>query len=217
MKYIVTGRVHPERANVNIDLPPMHPIGGGQILVRCEASQLTVVLTDQPIEGYISAFMLAEHIAQAAVSALGFSLATGYVVELVQVIEESGVVHIFGVRAPDLVFEPHEAVFAASVQLVGSDLAFRMAVADYGNALRDSYRCASLCFRAIEAIKSGFGPGSDNEQWSRMHAALGTLREPIDTTVKKFADAIRHGDWANTVLTDSAQRLAMLKVTRDVR
>ena len=86
MKYVVTGVVHPERANVNISHPPMHPSTGGEIAIRCEASQLTIVLTDQPVDGYIAAFILAEHLAQAVISALGFSLATGYVVEIVQVI-----------------------------------------------------------------------------------------------------------------------------------
>ena len=216
MKYVVTGVVHPERANVNISHPPMHPSTGGEIAIRCEASQLTIVLTDQPVDGYIAAFILAEHLAQAVISALGFSLATGYVVEIVQVIEESGEAHVFGVRTPDLVFDMHEETFTASANLVANDFAFRMALADYVNALRDSYRCASLCFRAIEAIKSGFGPGKDGEQWNRMHAALGTSRNTIDTDVKAFADAVRHGDWANLIPTNAQQRLDMLRVTRDV-
>jgi hypothetical protein len=216
MRYIVTGRVHPERANVIITCPPWQPAGGGEIFVHCEASQLTVILTDQPVDGYIAAFILAEHVAQAVVSALGFALATGYVVELVQVTEDSGAVHVFGVRSPDLIYEPYEPMFAAAAKLVGSDIPFRMALADYANALRDSFDCASLCFRAIEAIKSAFGPGSDADQWTRMHAALGTTRAAIDTEVKAFADAVRHGDWANFRATTAVQRLAMLKVTRDV-
>lgn len=216
VRYIVTGRVHPERADVRINSPPWQPADGGEILVHCEASQLTVILTDPPVDGYIAAFILAQHVAQAVVSALGFALATGYVVELVQLIEDSGAVHVFGVRAPDLIYEPYEPMFAAAVKLVRGDIAFRMALADYANALRDSFVCASLCFRAIEAVKSAFGPGSDADQWARMHAALGTSRVAIDTAVKAFADPVRHGDWANFPVTTTLQRVAMLKVTRDV-
>lgn len=216
MKYIVTGRVHPERADVNMTSPPFHPASGGEICVHCQASQLTVILKDQPVDGYVAAFILAEQVAQAMVSALGFAMATGYVVELVQIIEDSGAVHVMGVRAPDLVFDPYQPIFGAAAKLVGSDFAFRMALADYANALRDSVRCASLCFRSIEAVKSSFGLGTDANQWTRMHAVLGTTRAAIDTEVKAFADPIRHGDWTNLPVTNAQQRLAMLKVTRDV-
>lgn len=216
MKYLAIGRIHPERADVNIKIPPMRPATGGEISIYCEASQLTVTLVDQPVDGYIAAYILAEHIAQSVVSALGYALATGYVVELVEVIEDSGAVHVFGTRAQELMFDPFEPKFSQAVNVVGSDIAFRMAIADYSTALRDSFRCASLCFRAIEAIKSAFDGDSDAKKWANMHISLGTTRGNIDTDVKAFADPIRHGDWANIPSTSSEQRLRMLSVTRDV-
>jgi hypothetical protein len=216
MKYFATGRVHPERADVNITTPPWRPPGGGEISVHCESSQLTVILSDPSVDGYIEAFLLAQHVAESVVSALGFAMATGYVVELVQLVEESGAVHVFGVRASELMYQPYEPVFAAATTLVRGDVAFRMAVVDYANAVRSSILCAPLCFRAIEAIKSAFGPGSDAEQWARMHAALGTSRTSIEDDVKAFADPIRHGVWSNFRPTNALQRLAMVKVTRDV-
>jgi hypothetical protein len=72
MKYIATGRVHPERADVNIPTtPPWRPAGGGEISVHSESSQLTVTLTDPPVDGYVEAFLLAQHVAESVVSALG--------------------------------------------------------------------------------------------------------------------------------------------------
>src|SRR5438552_10567122 len=107
MRYMVTGRVHPERANVCITPCSWTHRDGGEVVVRCEASQLTVTLNDSRIDGHVTAFVTAEHVAQAVVSALGFSLATGYTVELIQVLEEAGEVHVFGVRTPELMFQPH--------------------------------------------------------------------------------------------------------------
>jgi hypothetical protein len=173
-------------------------------------------LNDSRIDGHVTAFVTAEHVAQAVVSALGFSLATGYTVELIQVLEESGAVHVFGVRTPELMFQPHEPVFAAAVELSKHDMFFRMALADYGHAFRDSLACAAYCYRAIEAIKSAFGPGEDSQLWPKMHDALGTKRQDIDSAVKAFADPIRHGNWSGLQPTNSAQRAEMLRVTRDV-
>src|SRR5687767_6900817 len=124
MRYTVTGRVHPERADVRIaPYAWTHP-DGHEVVISCEASQLTVHLNNTRIDGHISAFVTAEHVAQAVVSALGFSMATGYTVELIQVVEESGAIHVFGVRVPDLMFEPHGPVLAAAAELSKRDLFF---------------------------------------------------------------------------------------------
>ena len=111
MRYIVTGRVHPERADVHFNIPTMEPATGGSISVHCEASQLTVVLENQDIDGARSAFLMAEQVAQTFISSLGFSLGTGYVVELLQVIEETGAVHVFGTRVQELIFEAFDVKF----------------------------------------------------------------------------------------------------------
>jgi len=175
-----------------------------------------VVLKDAPVDGYVAAYLMAEHVAQAVVSALGFSLATGYSVELVQLVEESGSVHVFGVRTPELMFTPHEPVFVAAMELSKRDVFFRMALVDYARAFRDTLGCGAYCYRAIEAIRSAFGPGEDSQLWPKMHASLGTRREEIETVVKVFADPVRHGDWSRLPTTNSTQRAAMLRVTRDV-
>ena len=72
MPYLVTGRVHPERADVNIS--PMTSIvdGGITIFLVCESSQLTVAIQDvAPIDGYKSAFILAEGWASTAFGSVG--------------------------------------------------------------------------------------------------------------------------------------------------
>lgn len=135
MRYVATGRVHPERADVTM-LPPIVWTGsdGFKITLSCESSQLTVVLDDPPVDGFVAAFLEAKQWARAAVSALSFALGTGYTVELIQLVEESGAVRVFGVRTEELMFAPHEPIFSASIRLSAQDVFFRMALVDYARA-----------------------------------------------------------------------------------
>ena len=217
MRYLVTGRVHPERADVNIS--PMTSIvdGGGTIFLVCESSQLTVAIQDvAPIDGYKSAFILAEGWASTALAALGFSLGTGYSVELIQVVEEDGKTHVFGTRPGNLHFDDRGSIFLSAVKLAGHDLFFRYAIQDYVRAIRDSTDCAFYCYRAIEGISSAFEFIHPGKGWPEMHAALGTSRPAIESKVKAFADPVRHGNWPTMPTTTSAQRNEMLELTKDV-
>src|SRR6476469_6765521 len=79
MKYVGVGRVHPERANVHFFPVTWTTAACGSITVQCDASQLTVVIVDIPeVDGYISAYILAESVAQTIVAALGLALGIGY-------------------------------------------------------------------------------------------------------------------------------------------
>jgi len=64
MRYIATGRVHPERADVHIAPCSWTGQDGHEVTVSCEASQITVVLKDAPVDGYVAAYLMAEHVAR---------------------------------------------------------------------------------------------------------------------------------------------------------
>src|SRR5690348_8940104 len=127
MRYVVTGRIHPERADIGF---------GGKwrfaddhsITATCESSQLCVVVDGPKIDGHVTAFVNAEHIAEMFASALGYSLGSGYSVELIQVIEESGKSHVFGVRPEGLKFDPFEPIFQRALDLAAANLFFRLAL-----------------------------------------------------------------------------------------
>jgi hypothetical protein len=222
MRYVVTGRVHPERADIHFSNVEWKIPKDGRVFARCDSSQITICLELSSIDGCATAFIAAEHFSMIIVGALGFSLGSGYSVELIQVTEENGTPHVFGVRPvgsePEqtLGFDPHGPVLNRAFQLANANVFFRLALRDFLRAITDPTDCATYCFRAIEGIKSAFIFKTGKDRWDDMHAALSTDRATIDSTIKKFADPIRHGNWVNAKPTDGETRWQMLQLTRDI-
>ena len=194
----------------------------GSVIAYCDSSQITICLEMPSIDGFVTAYVRAEHFAMIIVGALGFYLGSGYSVELIQVTEENGTPHVFGVRpcgkTPNetLGFDPSANVFQRSFRLANSNVFFRLALRDYLRAINDTTDCATYCYRSIESIKSAFVYKTGRDCWDDMHIALGTKKEIIDATVKMYADPIRHGNWINAMPTDKYIRWNMLLLTRDV-
>jgi len=222
MKYIATGRVHPERADVTFGPVRWHIPARGSVAASCESSQLTVSLDLPEIDGFISAYIVAEQFAYIAVGALGFALGTGYSCELIQVIEEGGAPHVFGVRpsyGPEkatLGFADHQTTLQEAFSLATKDVYFRLALRDYLRAITDAQDCATYCYRAIESLKTSLASAAGDRSWSHMHSALGTDEDTITKLVKDFADPIRHGNWTNARASSVEDRWQMLKLTRDI-
>jgi hypothetical protein len=222
MRYIVTGRVHPERADIRFGPIQWQIPGEGQVTTKCDSSQISIVLELASLDNWGNAYFAAEHFAVMVIGALGFSLGSGYSIELIQVIEEDGTPNVVGVRptgeTPDqtLGFSPHDPIFFRSFQLANQSVFFRLALRDYLRGLNDTTDCATYCFRAIESIKSAFIFKTGKDRWDDMHAALGTDRATINATVKDFADPVRHGNWVNAPQIDGNTRWQMLLLTRNI-
>lgn len=218
MKYIGVGRVHPERASVyinHIEFPSEH----GLVTFFCGASQINIMLDHAHVHDFLSAHATMEHIAQVYVSAIGFALGCGYRVEITQVTDENNNIYVIGVQREEVSFEQEEqqAVAAVAAEIARKDLHFRFAMQDYTNALVDHVDCAHLCYRAIESIAKAVGKTRDkNTNWMAMHAALGTNREMIDSTITDYAATARHGDWGKFKSTSNDQRVEILKLTRSI-
>jgi hypothetical protein len=221
-RYLVTGRVHPERASIGFGRVNLTLDGGGTVVASCDASQITLLLDLPKVDGWISALLAAEDVATVIVGALGFSLGSGYWTELVQMTEADGTPHVIGVRPanPDtgetLVIEPQIPIFNRAFRLAGRNVFFRLAIRDYLRAITDPTDCASYCYRAVESIKAAVAFQRGIDRWDEMHKRLGTRREDIESTIKQFADPVRHGNWINAKYTDKFIRWRMLALTRDV-
>ncbi len=224
-KFIVTGKVQPERASVHISPQTIYSRENrnNSVIFSVDSSQLTAIVRwDDDIFNCIDANILAEDAASIFVSALGFALGSGYSVEIIQVVEEDNTASVFGVRPIDpdgeslLGFAEYNHIFYRAAELSKRDVFFRLALRDYCAAISDVINCASYCFRTIEGIKSAFVFKTGNESWNDMHTTLGTDRNTITTTIKNFADPIRHGNWIEFPQTTSTQRFAMLSLTKDI-
>lgn len=222
MRYVATGRVHPERADIRFSTIEWQIPDDGRVVAHCDSSQITICLELASIDGWITAYIAAEHFAMIIIGSLGFSLGSGYSVELIQVTEENGTPHVFGVRptgdTPDqtLGFDPNAPIFNRAFQLSNQNIFFRLALRDFLRGITDHADCAMYCFRAIESIKSAFISTTGKDSWEDMHAALGTDRVKIASMVKDFADPIRHGNWVNAKPTDAQTRWNMLLFTRNI-
>lgn len=216
MKYFVTGRIHPERADVCISKIELKVGEEGKASLHCDSSQVTVILDVPSVKSNLSARIMAQEFSQMAVNSLGFSLGSGYSIEMIQVIPENGNPVVYGVRDERLMFDFKENMLDQSIRVAAEDFSFRQALRDYSRALVDFADCAFYCYRAIEAIKSSFEKEGENEGWPVMHSKLGTNKEEIKQTVKKFSDSTRHGNWSQVEPTSSQERFEMLKLTRDI-
>lgn len=222
MRYIVTGRVHPERADIRFGPVQWQIPDQGRVIAQCDSSQVTVLLELTSIDGWLTAYIAAEHFAIIVIGALGFSLGSGYSIELIQVTEEDGTPHVFGVRptgpSPNqlLGFDPHIPIFNRAFKLANQNIFFRLALRDFLRAINDTTDCATYCYRAIESIKSAFVSKTGKDRWDEMHTALGTNRVTIDATVKNFADPVRHGNWISAPPTDGKIRWEILLLTRNI-
>jgi hypothetical protein len=221
MRYTATGRLHPERADINFSRIELQLESGGKAVLQCDSSQMTVLLDNPPVDGWISAYLMAEQLAHIVVGALGFSLGSGYSVELIQIIEEGGTPHVFGVRPTNasgqsLAVDPPGTIFNRAFQLACRDIFFRLALRDFLRAITDTADCATYCYRAIESLKCAFVFRTGKDRWDDIHSALGTDPESIMRTVKDYADPVRHGNWINARPTDNATRWRMLELTRDI-
>ena len=225
MKYFVTGRVHPERAQIMISPIEWQIPEDGRVTVHCDSSQISICLELGSIDGWITAKFAAEHFAMIVVGALGFSLGSGYSVEIIQVTEENGTPHVFGVRPEGEVpkqelrtlgFEQYIPIFNRAFHLANQDIFFRIALRDFIRGINDAMDCATYCYRAIESIKSSFVFSTGNDSWDDMHSQLGTNRDDITTIVKNYADPVRHGNWAQAKITNYQDRWEMLLLTRQI-
>lgn len=220
MKFIAIGRVHPERAAVDIK-EIVWEFEGSKISVSCMCSQLFVVIDDPRVVDCLSAHGTAEHLAQVFLSSLGFLLGCGYKAEITQIIDEGNNSIVVGVQRPEVRFDVADdafnAMFDEVIGLVRKDLYLRFAILDYTSAIVDKVGGAMFCYRAIESLAKSISKGGPvNTNWTPMHEALSTSKDIIEEAITSFAKPVRHGNWAEFKSMTEEQRVNMLRLTREI-
>jgi hypothetical protein len=214
MKIFATGVVHPERGGAHFPTLSWKNERDEKIAISCTASQLSITIDIPDLQDSSTGYFRVQDIANMAVSALGFTLGIGYTAEVIQTFPENeeSIVHGVHAKGPDdipLGYEDTKTVFDSAIGLGRRDVLFRMALMDYCLAIQDPFNCPVYCYRSLEAIRKFF------DNWDEMHKALGTSRDEIDKLLTEHSKILRHGSWAEAIVTNNQDRAAMLKMVRD--
>lgn len=214
------GRVHPERANVNISgLPPMQigfsPDALVEASVRVDVSQVTA-----RVSGALHADPATERnairsVAQLLVDIVGFTNGCGYTVEITGC-SRQGETTVFGCNIPALAEEPLPSPldFVAFAALVlndpdGNRRPLRRALGDFRRAILEPDDTPFHCYRAVEALTYHFDP-ERSRGWPALRNALHLSEAWIKAELKEPADQVRHGQV--TAVTDEVRLRAFRAV-----
>ena len=203
--YLLTGLVHPERADVNVSSTRIELRDTGDVInfsvykSRIAFTVETGVLLNE--DGMNSLRLFAEDQVRTVVDSLGFLIGCGYDIEIIQCLEPKSQGHlIFGVEEKYLSelnyidrVNPEELV-----QLMNSEFGvyLRRCLNDLRLAIRVPQDSPFYCYRAIECLTHHFlnnGASNKNEAWQQFRDQLTISKEKI-MYIKGAADPIRHGN-----------------------
>lgn len=206
--YIFSGRVLPERANVNIQLPLIFVQNNEARLefhaqVAIGASQVSVVVdTEEEADNLLTLRNYVEWLVRMAVDAFGYLKGIGYDVEITSVVNPSGTLwQVFGVGEPSLAQSESERPVGFpelwKVLTSGAKTApLQQALGDLREAIRAPHDTGFFCYRAIESLRQHYVEASDGDNtglsWDRLRAALRIDRLWINPLVESSKQH-RHG------------------------
>lgn len=199
--YIFYGSVLPERALMNLEVPPME-FDGISIILKCCFSKLALhcvsgnqsedlEILKNKIESFVRTF----------VDSFGYTVATGFDVQIESVLDLStNQFTLFGVHEkifdnainditgkgvihPELSF-----TFSDMAKVACIDIQLRIALADFRDSIRRVELTSFHCYRAIEALCQTF-----SADWENFRESLGVDKDDIFFVKKGKADVQRHG------------------------
>ncbi len=230
--YVFSGRVVPERAEVELKSEPFVPfpidlevdseslIGKIRVKVSLNVSQLAVIVeTRQEVPEIETLKNLIEQVVRAAVDTYGYLTGRGYDVEITSVVRPDGQLSlVFGVGILELekTGPERDRSFNDLFELEMESPQLRQALADLREAIRSPLDTGFFCFRAIECLRQAFVDATDGDNrdpsWERLREALRVDRAWFKS-VETFAVPARHGRFHSV---SSQQRIEMMKRTRNV-
>jgi len=204
MKYIFSGRVLPERANVTVDplqIKSNHGEAGLELDIKLSigASQISAEAVINKGSTDIFTFKnIVEASVSAIVDAYGYISGRGYDIEIASVVDENANQTVFGVGVPALEANKKERPldFAGILRNFANSRFLVPALADLREAIRSPHS-GLFCFRAIECVRQHFYEKADGKEtdksWQRLRESL---RIDIDyiKDVGKYALPQRHSE-----------------------
>jgi hypothetical protein len=201
--YIFSGKVMPERANVNISallvkMQAKEAGVSGEATVSVEASQISVVLNTKDMNPDLPTLKnYVEYLIRTIIDAYGYLSGRGYDVEVTSVVDPEGKQGVFGVGIRELEKAEKERPlsFQELLQVMKSPYLCR-ALGDLRESIRSPMDSGFFCYRAAECVRQSFREEEDGDDskpsWERLRNALRIDKSWIEK-LKKFADPQRHG------------------------
>lgn len=200
--YIFSGKVLPERANVNvtpieIKMDAIDAGISGIAIISIAVSQISVVFNTKNDSDLGTLKNYAEYLVRNLVDAFGYLSGRGYDIEITSVVNHEGKYTVFGVGIPELEESQNERPlsFQQLLTVMEKSQHLHLALGDLREAIRSPLDTGFFCYRAVESIRQYFKKEGDNESksWENLRKSLLIDRSWIDK-IKPFADPARHGD-----------------------
>jgi hypothetical protein len=197
--YTFTGRVHPERAPLDLVLGPLPLADGGSLRLSIYASQVAVIVETGPETPDIYTLRNdVRDLTASLIDALGYTTGRAYDIELTAVTTDGGAHEVFGIEVPALAASVSERpVEVEHVLLLAlSSPWLRRALGELRRAIQAPSDTGFHCFRAVEAVRQHFRAADDSNadlSWQRMRAALNLSRDWL-RPLEAYAVPQRHGE-----------------------
>ena len=205
-KYLIEGRVIPERVDLNIPKISylVHYIGGpvGIDLQVLKSKIFVYIESDEPIYMFDLRNIIFTQVGD-LINYIGFRYVLGLAYEIDSITDiEEKTTHVFGVEG--FVFEPEPPQEAghtfkknnygpATLDMrIASNPSVARATFELRNSIRYPDYTALHCYLAIEAIRNYFQAENENESWEELRKNLNVAKSVIMRT-KDTADLQRHG------------------------
>ena len=223
-QYTFFGKVHPERCLVSlpelrIKIRTTEGEINGELVFYISLSQIVALFScDKQVHDFYTLKNSVEDSIRTAVDALGYTIACGYDIEIIEMIDSLGnTPTVFGVGIPAIKNSAKEAgVTFPNIMDVFQDARGKYlmrCLADLREAIRVPTNTGFFCYRGIESLRQFFMherlAKDDKKSWELLRTELDVDRSDLDE-VKILADPLRHGD---IVPISDAERAKVLKLT----
>ena len=235
-KYVFAGRIHPERADLNLvfpvsvhfKLPPEIGVAEGEVTCTIMHSQIIIGWESNNKIDPQEVFTLKneiEYYVQSLVNFYGFASGRFYEVEIISMSDPENNHNeiVFGVELSGLKKEEQELYITVNklfdiIISGGSDSgkAITLITDNYRRAMKYPNDTGFHCYRIVELIKDYFKTGktkaAENQAWQKMYEQVGFTKDDIKLVFKHGGEE-RHGK--HKPITGQ-RRVEILKVTQGV-
>lgn len=206
MKYVMTGRIYPERIKLTISEPIALKIEhNGNIYslrIRIESAQVIAQVDSEnsTLSELDTLKNVVSHVVSSLIDTYSYLEGRWQQVEMTTVVNcENSEERVFGIEIPILAESKEERPlkdFGKLMNLSIQNMNLRRALASIRTAMASPDDSGFFCYHAVEAISNHFkidNTKDSQSSWKSMRTALNIDKDYIVKGIKPFADPVRHG------------------------